>query len=312
MYGLGADAANADAVRRLYAVKGRPADHPVIVHVGARRAARRARARRARRRRALLADAFWPGPLTIVVRRNPDASCREVDGRARHGRPARARSSGRARAARRVRRGSRGAVGQPLRPREPDHRRARARRSRRRRATSCSTVARAGSASSRRSSTSPAPSRAILRVGGVSRARGRARSSARECALRTTRRGRGAGHARVALRAAMRASRSSTARAVGARARELRRRAVGASGCSRCGSRPPTLPERLVVLDAPRRRRGVRARALRAAPRGRRARARRDPGREPARGRRPGRGRRATGCGARRTEQAPERADSGG
>ena len=55
VYGLGADAANADALRRLYAVKGRPADHPVIVHIAraeqlddfaTRRSRRRARARR--------------------------------------------------------------------------------------------------------------------------------------------------------------------------------------------------------------------------------------------------------------------------
>ena len=34
VYGLGADASSTDAVQRLFAVKGRPADHPVIVHVG--------------------------------------------------------------------------------------------------------------------------------------------------------------------------------------------------------------------------------------------------------------------------------------
>jgi L-threonylcarbamoyladenylate synthase len=33
VYGLGADAGNADAVRRIFAAKGRPADHPVIVHI---------------------------------------------------------------------------------------------------------------------------------------------------------------------------------------------------------------------------------------------------------------------------------------
>ncbi|HYU39926.1 MAG TPA: L-threonylcarbamoyladenylate synthase [Acidimicrobiia bacterium] len=75
VYGLGADATNVDALARLYAVKSRPREHPVIVHVAAPelleqwaldvpRAARR------------LADALWPGPLTIVVRRAagvPDA-----------------------------------------------------------------------------------------------------------------------------------------------------------------------------------------------------------------------------------------------
>ena len=75
VYGLGADAGNEDAVRAIFAAKGRPADHPVIVHVrDARDAAGWARAmpRGAR----LLADAFWPGPLTIVMPRAshvPDA-----------------------------------------------------------------------------------------------------------------------------------------------------------------------------------------------------------------------------------------------
>ena len=73
VYGLGADAGNEDAVRAIFATKGRPADHPVIVHVkDAREAATWARAmpRGAR----LLADAFWPGPLTIIVPRAPHVS----------------------------------------------------------------------------------------------------------------------------------------------------------------------------------------------------------------------------------------------
>lgn len=68
VYGLGADAANAQAVRRIFAVKRRPADHPVIVHVrDAREAARWAR--EMPRAARLLADAFWPGPLTLIVPR---------------------------------------------------------------------------------------------------------------------------------------------------------------------------------------------------------------------------------------------------
>ena len=68
VYGLGADAAHPDALARLYAVKGRPAEHPVIVHVAepvqlAEWAAHVPRAAR------LLADALWPGPLTLVVPR---------------------------------------------------------------------------------------------------------------------------------------------------------------------------------------------------------------------------------------------------
>jgi L-threonylcarbamoyladenylate synthase len=79
VYGLGADAANAEAVRRLFAVKGRPADHPVIVHV-ARAEQLRDLARDVPDVATRLADAFWPGPLTIVVRRNADRVVAEVTG----------------------------------------------------------------------------------------------------------------------------------------------------------------------------------------------------------------------------------------
>jgi L-threonylcarbamoyladenylate synthase len=69
VYGLGADASNADAVHRLFVVKGRPADHPVIVHIA--RAAQLDELGRAVPDVAhRLADAFWPGALTIVVVRD--------------------------------------------------------------------------------------------------------------------------------------------------------------------------------------------------------------------------------------------------
>jgi L-threonylcarbamoyladenylate synthase len=79
VYGLGADAANADAVRHLFAVKGRPSDHPVIVHV-ARAAQLDDVARDVPEVARRLADAFWPGALTIVVARNPDQVVPEVTG----------------------------------------------------------------------------------------------------------------------------------------------------------------------------------------------------------------------------------------
>ncbi|HMM74418.1 MAG TPA: L-threonylcarbamoyladenylate synthase [Gammaproteobacteria bacterium] len=68
VYGLGANARDPAAVARLYAAKGRPADHPVIVHVAnARMLAQWAReippAAQA------LAARFWPGPLTLVLKR---------------------------------------------------------------------------------------------------------------------------------------------------------------------------------------------------------------------------------------------------
>src|SRR4051812_4625673 len=79
VYGLGADAANPDAVRRLFAVKGRPTDHPVIVHLA--RAAQLDELGRAVPAVARdLGDAFWPGALTIVVARDPDRVAPEVTG----------------------------------------------------------------------------------------------------------------------------------------------------------------------------------------------------------------------------------------
>lgn len=77
VYGLGADATNPEALHRLYAAKGRPADHPVIVHLGAAAGfgdgvlepdgpgAWAADVSPAARR---LAEQWWPGPLTLVVR----------------------------------------------------------------------------------------------------------------------------------------------------------------------------------------------------------------------------------------------------
>ena len=75
VYGLGAAAEDPAALARLYAVKGRPGSHPVIVHVGApsQLADWAADVPDAARR---LGDALWPGPLTLVVRRAarvPDA-----------------------------------------------------------------------------------------------------------------------------------------------------------------------------------------------------------------------------------------------
>lgn len=73
VYGLAADAANPDAVKRIFKIKGRPADHPLIVHVAdvsqldywARNVPNTAR---------LLAEHFWPGPLTLILSRSPHVS----------------------------------------------------------------------------------------------------------------------------------------------------------------------------------------------------------------------------------------------
>ncbi len=74
VYGLAADAESEPAVRAIFAAKGRPPDQPLIVHVRPRWADRYAA--RWSRTAATLAEAFWPGPLTVVVARServPDA-----------------------------------------------------------------------------------------------------------------------------------------------------------------------------------------------------------------------------------------------
>jgi len=72
VYGLGADASSAAAVARLYAAKGRPAEHPVIVHFAD--AARAFEwAREVPEAAKLLAGKFWPGPLTLILKRSDKA-----------------------------------------------------------------------------------------------------------------------------------------------------------------------------------------------------------------------------------------------
>ena len=70
VYGLAADARNADAVARIYAAKGRPDFNPLIVHVADLAAAERLGVFGAVER--ALAARFWPGPLTLVVPRTAD------------------------------------------------------------------------------------------------------------------------------------------------------------------------------------------------------------------------------------------------
>lgn len=73
VYGLGADASNPAAVRRIFEAKGRPATHPVIVHLAdAVQLANWAHEIPEAARR--LAKAFWPGPLTVVLKRSPGVS----------------------------------------------------------------------------------------------------------------------------------------------------------------------------------------------------------------------------------------------
>ena len=70
VYGLGADATNAAAIAHLYQAKGRPAFNPLIAHVGDIEAARRIA--RFDAQATALAEAFWPGPLTLVLPKTTD------------------------------------------------------------------------------------------------------------------------------------------------------------------------------------------------------------------------------------------------
>lgn len=73
VYGLAANAEDELAVRRVFAIKGRPATHPLIIHLAGVEALpdwARDIPKEARR----LADAFWPGPLTLVLPRTPRAT----------------------------------------------------------------------------------------------------------------------------------------------------------------------------------------------------------------------------------------------
>lgn len=69
VYGLAADGLNENAVRRVFAIKGRPVGHPVILHVGSTADLHRY-AERVPEAAERLARAFWPGPLTLVLTRS--------------------------------------------------------------------------------------------------------------------------------------------------------------------------------------------------------------------------------------------------
>jgi L-threonylcarbamoyladenylate synthase len=76
VYGLGADAANAGAIARLYEAKGRPAFNPLIAHVCDLDAAQRIADFDTQA--ILLAKAFWPGPLTLVLPKAPGCAVADL------------------------------------------------------------------------------------------------------------------------------------------------------------------------------------------------------------------------------------------
>ena len=81
MYGLAADAENAGAVRRIFALKGRPASHPLIVHVAGSEAAGHF-ARQVPDLAQRLMAAFWPGPLTLILARREGVADKAAGGHA--------------------------------------------------------------------------------------------------------------------------------------------------------------------------------------------------------------------------------------
>lgn len=81
VYGLAADALNDTAVARIYAAKGRPADHPLIVHLAPRAEVRDYAAEVPEFAQRLI-DAFWPGPLTLILPRRPGVAARAAGGQA--------------------------------------------------------------------------------------------------------------------------------------------------------------------------------------------------------------------------------------
>lgn len=71
VYGLGADAMNPEACAKIFAAKGRPSDHPLIVHLpDAEQLPQWARA--IPKEAIALARAFWPGPLTLILKKHED------------------------------------------------------------------------------------------------------------------------------------------------------------------------------------------------------------------------------------------------
>lgn len=79
VYGLGARADDATAVARIFTTKGRPSDHPLIVHVADAAGASVYAAEIPPLARRLM-DAFWPGPLTVIVPRRPELAAAAAGG----------------------------------------------------------------------------------------------------------------------------------------------------------------------------------------------------------------------------------------
>ena len=69
VYGLGGDALNPDSSAKIYAAKGRPSDNPLIVHIGCLEDLNKI-VKKVPGKAQKLAEAFWPGPLTMVLEKS--------------------------------------------------------------------------------------------------------------------------------------------------------------------------------------------------------------------------------------------------
>ncbi|MBW1605846.1 L-threonylcarbamoyladenylate synthase [Lactobacillus sp. Sy-1] len=79
VYGLGADATNETAVKKVYAAKGRPSDNPLIVHVSGIEAVEKYAQPLSDTAKQLI-NTFWPGPLTIIFKLKPGSLSKAVTG----------------------------------------------------------------------------------------------------------------------------------------------------------------------------------------------------------------------------------------
>ena len=79
VYGLGADATNEDAVKKVYQAKGRPSDNPMIVHVASVEMVEKY-AREIPEKARQLMKKFWPGSLTIILNIKPGSLSKTVTG----------------------------------------------------------------------------------------------------------------------------------------------------------------------------------------------------------------------------------------
>ena len=79
VYGLGGDALHPEAAQKIYAAKGRPSDNPLIVHIAEFSDLERI-AKEVPEQARKLADAFWPGPLTMIVWKNDSVPYKTTGG----------------------------------------------------------------------------------------------------------------------------------------------------------------------------------------------------------------------------------------